>query len=175
MATLGPGDGSIKVYTKREGLASRVGHDLTLEASRWNAEVTVDPDDITRSSVSATVDGGSFEVLEGQGGAMPLSDKDRADIRKNVTQKVLTSGQIQFRSTAVESLGDGRFALNGDLTISGAGRPVRIDLTQSGERVSGRTTIRQTDFGIKPSSAMLGALKVADSVDIEVDVRLPSG
>ena len=62
MATLGPGDGSIKVYTKREGLASRVGHDLTLEASRWNAEVTVDPDDITRSSVSATVDGGSFEV-----------------------------------------------------------------------------------------------------------------
>ena len=88
---------------------------------------------------------------------------------------MLTSGQIQFRSTAVESLGDGRFALNGDLTIGGAGRPVRIDLTQSGERVSGRTTIRQTDFGIKPYSAMLGALKVADSVDIEVDVRLPSG
>jgi polyisoprenoid-binding protein YceI len=175
MATLGPGDGSIKVYTKREGLASRVGHDLTLEASRWNAEVTLDPDDITRSSVTATFDGGALEILEGQGGAMPLSDKDRNDIRKNITQKVLTSGQVQFRSTSVDSGGDGRLTLNGDLTLNGASRPVRIDLTQSGDRVSGRVTIRQTDFGMKPFSAMLGALKVADAVDIELDVRLPSG
>jgi polyisoprenoid-binding protein YceI len=174
MATLGPGDGSIKVHTKREGLASRVGHDLTLEAGRWSAEVSLDPDDITRSSVTATVDPGSFEVLEGTGGAMPLSDKDRADIRKNITQKVFSSGRIEFRSTSVESGGDGRFTLAGDLTVGGGTRPVRIDLTQNGDRVQGRTTIRQTDFGIKPFSAMLGALKVADPVDIEVDVRLPN-
>jgi polyisoprenoid-binding protein YceI len=175
MATLGPGDGSIKVYTKREGLAARVGHDLTFEASRWNADVTLDPDDITRSSVSATVDGGALEILEGTGGAMPLSEKDRNDIRKNIAQKVLTSGQIQFRSTGVESAGDGRLTLTGDLTINGASRPVRVDLTQSGDRVSGRLAIRQSDFGIKPFSAMLGALKVADPVDIELDVRLPTG
>ncbi|HEX6492050.1 MAG TPA: YceI family protein [Candidatus Dormibacteraeota bacterium] len=175
MATLGPGDGSIKVYTKREGLAARVGHDLTLEASRWNAEVTLDPDDITRSSVSATFDPGALEIVEGTGGAMPLSDKDRNDIRKNIAQKVLTSGQIQFRSTSVTAAGDGGITLDGDLTVNGASRPVHLDLTQSGDRVSGRLTIRQSDFGIKPFSAMLGALKVADPVDIGLDVRLPTG
>lgn len=175
MATLGPGDGSIKVGTKREGLASRVGHDLTLEVGRWSAEVTLDPDDITRSSVTASIDGSSFEVLEGTGGAMPMSDKDRADVKKNIAQKVLPSGRIEFRSTSIESAGDGRFVLNGDLTLEGASRPVRLELTQSGDRVSGRTTIRQTDFGIKPYSAMLGALKVADAVDIALDVRVPSG
>jgi hypothetical protein len=36
-------------------------------------------------------------------------------------------------------------------------------------------SIRQSDFGIKPFSAMLGALKVADAVDVEVDVKLPTG
>jgi polyisoprenoid-binding protein YceI len=175
MATLGPGDGSIKVYAKREGLAARVGHDLTLEPSRWSAEVNLDPDDITKSTVTATVDGQSLEVVEGRGGATPLSDKDRADIKKNIAQKVLTSGQISFRSTGIEAAGDGKLTVNGELTIAGTTRPIRLDLTQSGDRVSGRLTIRQTDFGIKPFSAMLGALKVSDSVDIEVDVRLPSG
>jgi polyisoprenoid-binding protein YceI len=175
MATLGPGDGSIKIHTKREGLASRVGHDLTLEPARWNADVELDPDDISKSSVTATIDPGSIEVLEGTGGAMPLSDKDRADIRKNLTQKVFTSGSIDFRSTAVSSNGDGRITVSGDVTISGTTRPVQLDLTQSGDRVSGRLSLRQTDFGIKPYSAMLGALKVADAVDLALDVRLPTG
>jgi polyisoprenoid-binding protein YceI len=175
MATLGPGDGSIKVYAKREGLAARVGHDLTLEPTRWSAEVSLDPDDITRSTVTATVDGHSLEVVEGRGGATPLSDKDRADIKKNIAQKVLTSGEISFRSTGIEAAGDGKLTVNGELTIAGTTRPIRLDVTQSGDRVSGRLTMRQTDFGIKPFSAMLGALKVSDGVDIEVDVRLPSG
>ncbi len=175
MATLGPGDGSIKVYTKREGMAARVGHDLTLQPTRWSAEVTLDPDDITRSSVTATVDGHSLEVVEGHGGATPLSDKDRADIKKNITQKILSSGDISFRSTSIESSGDGKLTLGGDLTIAGTTRPVRVELTQGGDRVSGRQSLRQTDFGIKPFSAMLGALKVADAVEVEVEARLPTG
>lgn len=32
------------------------------------------------------------------------------------------------------------------------------------------TTIRQTEFGIKPLSAMLGALKIADDVTVEVTI-----
>ena len=34
------------------------------------------------------------------------------------------------------------------------------------------TTIRQTDFGIKPYSAFLGSLKVADAVQVEVELDL---
>ncbi|HEY2705414.1 MAG TPA: YceI family protein [Candidatus Dormibacteraeota bacterium] len=173
--TLGPGDGSIKVYTKREGMAARVGHDLTLEPTSWSAEVNLDPDDITRSSVTATVDGHSLEVVEGHGGATPLSDKDRADIKKNIAQKILPNGSISFTSTSIESSGDGRFTVSGDLTINGTTRPVRIELGQDGDRVSGRLSLRQTDFGIKPFSAMLGALKVADAIEVAVEARLPTG
>ncbi len=173
MATLGPGDGKITVYTKREGMAARIGHDLTNVAPRWSAEVTVDPDDITKSSVTATVEP-ELDVVSGQGGATPLSDKDRADIRKTITQKILTR-PISFRSTSVESSGDGQFTVNGDLSVNGTTRPLRLELTQSGDSVSGKASLRQSDFGIKPYSAMLGALKVADAIEIGVDVRLPTG
>jgi polyisoprenoid-binding protein YceI len=34
------------------------------------------------------------------------------------------------------------------------------------------TTIRQTEYGIKPYSAFLGSLKVADAVEVEIDIDL---
>ena len=39
-------------------------------------------------------------------------------------------------------------------------------------RYEATTTIRQTDFGIKPYSGFLGALKVRDTVDVAVEVDL---
>jgi polyisoprenoid-binding protein YceI len=177
MAKLGPGDGSIKVYTKREGVAARIGHDLTLQASRWDADVNLDGDDLSSASVTATVDTGSLEVVSGTGGATPLSDKDKADIAKN-TQKVLPAGQITFRSTGVEPAGDNRVRVSGDLTIGGTTQPVTLDLTREsggdGERFSGRVTISHRQWGIKPYSGMMGALKVADPVEIEFDLRVPT-
>ncbi len=35
-------------------------------------------------------------------------------------------------------------------------------------------TVVQSEFGIKPYSAMLGALKVKDEVEIDLDVILPT-
>jgi polyisoprenoid-binding protein YceI len=180
MATLGSGDGYIRVRAKREGMAARVGHDLTLQAGRWSAEVTLDPGDITRSNVTATIDARSLEVIEATGGVVPLSEKDRVDIRKNM-EKVLQADrypEITFRSTAVEA-SDGRLTVTGDLSMVGTTRPVRLDLTREAgtdsDHLSGRVTIRQTEWGIRPYSGLLGALKIADPVDVELDLRVPHG
>jgi polyisoprenoid-binding protein YceI len=179
MATLGPGDGSIKVHTKREGMAARIGHDLTFHAGSWKADVNLEGEDLSTASVTATIDGRSLECVSGTGGATPLSDKDRADIHKNTAQKVLTSPEITFRSTGVEASGDGRLTVSGDLTLAGTSRPVRLDLTREAgadsDHLTGRVTITQSQWGIKPFSAMMGALKVADAVDIELDLRVPHG
>jgi hypothetical protein len=40
--------------------------------------------------------------------------------------------------------------------------------------VTGAAVVRQTEWGIKPYSALFGALKVADEVHVEVDVALPA-
>ena len=39
-------------------------------------------------------------------------------------------------------------------------------------RLTGTATVMQSEFGIKPYSAMLGALKVKDQVEIDLDVVL---
>ena len=35
------------------------------------------------------------------------------------------------------------------------------------------TTVVQSSFGVKPYSAMLGALRVRDAVEVRAEVRLP--
>jgi polyisoprenoid-binding protein YceI len=166
---LGPDDGRLLLRTGRSGLGRRAGHDLTLEATRWSASVAVrEPLEASSAEVTVEVDG--LEVREGTGGALPLSDGDRVDITKNL-RKILDTGrypQIAFVSTAV-----GDDAVEGDLTIMGRTKPVRIAATLEGDRVRGGATVTQSRWGIKPYSAFFGALRLADDVEIEFDLKLP--
>ncbi|WP_141578471.1 YceI family protein [Actinomadura sp. WMMA1423] len=166
---LGPRDGRLLVRTGRSGLGRRAGHDLTIEATRWSAAVEA-RDPLEDSSVEVTVEVEGLEVREGTGGVKPLTDQDRAEIVKNL-RKVLDVRrypEIGFVSTAIA--GD---AVEGDLTIMGRVKPVRLAAALDGDRVRGGLTVDQTRWGIKPYSAFFGALRLADEVEIEFDVRLP--
>lgn len=156
-----------------------VGHDLTIVATRWRATVVVNARALARSKVTATVDAASLEVSKGEGGLTPLTDGQKVEIAGNIRESVLRSGRhprISFTSAAVE--GDGRRGtVSGDLTIVGKTRPCVLAVTiakssTAGVRVTARTMIRQTDFGIKPFSTFLGTLRVRDVVELTVKVRL---
>ncbi len=171
--SLEPDNGKLIVKVYKEGMAAKMGHDLTFQASDWSGKVTVDQDNPSASSVQVTIDPSSLSIIDAKGGAKPLSDKDRTDITKNIS-KTLGNSDITFDSSEVSGTPP-RLALKGNLTISGTAKPVTLDLTVGDDgHVSGKTTIVQTQFGIKPFSAMMGALKVKDSVDIEFDVTLPT-
>src|ERR1700733_10136579 len=91
-------------------MAARAGHDLTIEITSWSAQVEVPDEDaggVTSATVTARLDLGSLAVREGSGGAKPLSDSDRRDIKK-------TSGG----------------AIEGTLTIKGKSQPVRLQVTE---------------------------------------------
>lgn len=178
---IGPSQGELLVKTKRAGAASMMGHDLTLVVGTWNATVTADPDQPGQSSVRATADAGSLTVREGSGGATPLSTKQHGEIHSNIRQKVLKTdknSQITFESTSIT--GDASHAtVTGNLTLNGTTKPVTLEVAveegAGGARVTGGTRFLQSDFGIKPFSALLGALKVKDEVEIAVTVNLPAG
>src|SRR5688572_8122360 len=100
---LTPESGELVVKTGRTGMGRRAGHDLVIEATRWQGEVTVATAKPEDSVVSVVVDVDSLEVREGLGGVKPLTDKDRADIRKTL-RDILDSEtypQITFNSTSV--------------------------------------------------------------------------
>ena len=170
---LGPSDGTVRVKTGRQGMASKVGHDLTLEAGNWKATLTVDGDP-ARSEVSATIEPRSLEVTAATGGAKPVSDKDKKDIKKNISG-LLGNDSITFTSTSVEPKDDTVLKVAGALSIAGQSRPVTLDLRATPDgRLTGSLTVVQTQFGIKPFSAMMGALKVKDEVEVNLDVALPA-
>src|SRR6516225_8439498 len=96
---LGPGSGGrLLLKTGRAGLAARAGHDLTIEVTRWSAQVDVPAErdgGAAAATVSAELDLGSLEVREGTGGAMPLTDRDRREIKKQMGQ-ILGGGSASF-------------------------------------------------------------------------------
>jgi polyisoprenoid-binding protein YceI len=166
---VGPSNGSLKVKTGKEGAASKAGHDLVIGFSSW--EATVEGGD--SPSISLTADPGSAEVLEGSGGAKPLTDDDKADIKKSITDKVLGSDQITFTSSSVEDNG-GQITAKGDLSIAGQSNSVSMPLSASGGKLSGSLKISQKDYGIKQFKALMGALKVKDQVEIVIEGEVPT-
>ena len=83
---LTPESGELLVKTGRTGMGRRAGHDLVIEATRWQGEVTVASANPEDSVVSVEVDVESLAVREGLGGVKPLTDKDRADIKQTLCE-----------------------------------------------------------------------------------------
>ena len=161
--TIGPSNGSLKVKTGKEGAAAKMGHNLTLAVNSW--EATVEGGD--SPSIKLTADPSSVAVESGEGGAKPLGDKDKADIKKGMDNKVLGSSQITFTSSEVTDS-----QAKGDLSIAGGSSQVTVPISVSGDKISGSIQLSQKDFGIKQYSAMMGALKVTDQVTVEFEGSL---
>jgi polyisoprenoid-binding protein YceI len=163
----GPDNGSLKIRTGRTGCAAKAGHDLVIEVESWQA--TLDPE--ATPALTLTADSRSLRVLDGTGGIKSLNDSDKADIKKTIDKEVLKGCAIEFTSSEVSSV-PGGLAVRGELSLNGKQGPAEFDLSISDDgHVTGRAKVAQTAFGMKPYSALFGALKVADEIDIEIDAK----
>ena len=141
--TYGPENATLTVHTRRGGAAAKAGHDLTLLVERWNA--TYDERELTLEA-----DTTSLRVIEATGGAFSLGDEEKAAIKQTIDDEVLKGSPLTYRG--------------GELTLNGVTRPVPFTF----DGTEGRAEIKQTDFKIKPYSALFGTLKVADVVEVKV-------
>jgi hypothetical protein len=142
----GPENAELTVHTKRAGAAAKAGHDLTILVERWTA--TYDDGELVFEA-----DSRSLRVVEGSGGITSLGDDEKAAIGETIDEEVLKGTPITYRG--------------GELTLNGVTRPVPFTF----DGAEGRAEIKQTDFKIKPYSALFGTLKVADVVEVKVRTR----
>jgi polyisoprenoid-binding protein YceI len=170
--TLGPEDGELLVHTRRQGAVAKAGHDLEMVVTAWTATLEVGE----APSLTLSADSSSLRVREGRGGMKALDEGDKENIRQTIDDEVLKRTAIEFRSSAVEGTADGdHLRVYGELELMGRSRPLEFDLeVGDGNRLTGRAALKQTDFGMKPYTALFGALKVSDEVVITVDARLQS-
>ena len=167
----------MQVNTYREGVGAKVGHDLVIDVTRWEATIAL-AGDPAGSSIRLSADPRSLEVREGLRGLKPLTGKDRAEIVKTIDAKVLGGSPITFASRSVHGgAGDGApLVVEGDLTLAGQTRPITAELAMTDDgHVTGTIPVTQTNWGIKPYRGLMGALKVRDDVEVVIDARLTPG
>lgn len=163
-----------RVVVRRQGLLSASGHDLELDVTACSVEV-----DLAQEQVRARFDPRSLRVvasLEGErrNPEAPAAH-DRATIERDVARVVLEAErypEIRFESSSVQPAGDG-WELRGALTLHGATRDVSTSVRRLGDRVIAEVRLDQRDFGIRPFSALLGALKVRPDVSITLSLPAP--
>ena len=145
------------------------------EFSKVSGVVSFDDQNLSKSSVAATIDATSLNTRVAKRDEH-LKSPDFLDVAKYPT--------LTFTSKKVEQLGDRKFTVTGDLTIHGVTREVVLDVEGSPAAVqdpSGNlrlggvatTKINRTDFGLQWNKALeTGGVLVGDEVAITVDVEL---
>jgi len=148
-----------------------MGHDLTFRIRDW--ECVTQLEDRTPVSVELTLHLASLEVLRGDGGMKPLTEGDKKKVLAGAS-KTLGNGPSRFTASKVT----GRYMLHGLLDLHGVQRAqvVRVAVAEVGDavRITGSARVRQSQHGIVPYTQMMGALHVADDVDVLVEVVVPA-
>jgi polyisoprenoid-binding protein YceI len=167
--TIDASDGELLIRTGVAGRAARMGHRLTIAMKRWHA--TVDWAGAEPVSAELTVEVDSFEVLRGDGGVKGLSGPEKAIVKSNAL-KSLDAGrypEIRFTADTVDETDEG-YRLTGKLHIRGKSRKQVIDLRTDdlggAWQMSAESGVRQTEYGVKPYSLLMGSVRVADEVSV---------
>jgi hypothetical protein len=164
-----------RVFTFKDGFLSPFAHDLEIDVTRFSVEW-----DEGAARLEARFDPASLRVLhalkEGRPSPSSLSDRDRRTIEENIRQEVLElgrhPGEIRFVASAIEGAGDRR-TIRGALVLHGTSRAIEVFARREGGRWIAETTLHQPEFGIKPYSAMMGALRVQPTVRVRLSAPAP--
>jgi polyisoprenoid-binding protein YceI len=170
---LDPKASRLVIHVGKAGLFGFAGHEHEILAGGFEGTVLADTEQIAGSSLEVTFAAPELRVT---GNGEPSKDVPKVQ-ETMVGPQCLDVGRhpaIRFvsRTVAGTRASPSRYDLEirGDLTLHGVTRalsiPVRVDFDGDRMTASGRTVLRQTDFGIKPIT-VAGVVKVKDELALE--------
>jgi polyisoprenoid-binding protein YceI len=166
---------TLRVKATATGMLSSLGHSPTISVPSFEGEIFLDSEAIEKSSLRMVV---RAETLTVTG---DMSEKDRQEIDRRMHEEVLESAsysEIIFECSKVSASKSGErqywAALNGDLTMHGVKRDqvvsALITVSESTLRAMGDFSILQSAYGIRPVSALGGAIKLKDELKLSFDI-----
>lgn len=164
--SIDPANSKITIHAYKTGVFSFAGHDHVVEAPIASGQI-----DENEKTVSIQIETKNLRVLDpGE------SEKNRAEIQQTMlSSKLLDSEkypEISFRSTSYRHDGDDSAEVLGKLSLHGVVRLITLTVKKEGDRWTGSTRLKQTDFGMKPVSVAGGTVKVKDEVKVEFVVAV---
>ena len=169
--------GDLNVYTFKEGLLSKLAHDLLIDITDFKVNLEVPEAGFASGSLELEIQANSLKVIcalkDGEK-TDALKEKDIADIERDMGVKVLHPDKYPtatFCSKTIQEK-DGGYKINGDLSLHGVTKSIDFDIDANGEHIKGMITLLQKDYGIKPFKAMMGTLKIKNEINIDFDLPL---
>lgn len=163
----------IEIFTFKEGLLSRVAHDLRIHVEAFEVSLVDDRIDARFDPASLRVDGAMRKNTLAPG---VLDAADRRKIEDTIRDDVLGTRrypEIRFEGRVDPSTRPLR--IEGHLELVGQRRPVSLTLSPvvlgTGRWLRGRTTLVPSRWGIRPYRALAGALKLQDRVEVQVQAQ----
>ena len=173
----------VQIHVGKTGLGSFAGgHEHEVIARSVQGEVAADFEDLSRSSVDVTFDARSLVVLpQGE----PEGDAPQVEQAMKGAQvlDVAKFPSIRFRSRLVsgKQLPTGSYELRvtGDLSLHGVLHPLvvplQVEVRGNALTAIGRVGVKQSDFGIQPTSAAGGLVQVEDEVTVTFRIAAREG
>jgi polyisoprenoid-binding protein YceI len=173
--TFDPAKSRCTIQAFATGLLSAFGHSPTFAVRDLTGKLQLASSASDLARVQVTIPTGSLQLQD----AVP--EKDREDIEGRMRSEVLEIqrySQADYQGTidAATPAGENRYRLriNGRLTLRGLTNPQSVDavLIVAGDdmRLTGEFHLSQSRYGIRPVTALAGAIRLKDEVKVAFDV-----
>ncbi|MGA2645767.1 MAG: YceI family protein [Candidatus Sulfotelmatobacter sp.] len=154
------------------GVLSVLGHSPTIAIPDFQGEVQFSSSTLEDASLRLVIQAASSTVTD------DISNKDRREMERQMHDDVLevdSYPEIIYecpRVSSVQKISEGSYSvpLDGELTLRGVTRsqPVAATVTLKGDvlRATGDFSILQSDYEIRPVSAVGGTIKLKDELKL---------
>jgi polyisoprenoid-binding protein YceI len=156
------------------GLLSMLGHSPTFAVRDFAGEIRLDPQAPDGASLDVTVRADSLEILD------QVSASDRKEIEGRMRQEVLEAPgfrEIHWHADncPAQRVGQDEYRLlvRGQLSLHGVTRELEVNaplqVYYDGVRLGGQFPLRLSEFGIRPVTALGGAIQLKDELRVTFD------
>ena len=168
----------IQLHVGKTGIGSFAGHEHNIFAPQLLGEVNADFENLPASSVEVTVNARTMSVSE-EGEPKGDAPKVQQAMRGPNVLNVQRFPVIRFRSQKVtgkklSASSSYEMEVQGEMSLHGTVKPMVVPLKVEvqGETLTadGKMTIKQSEFGIKPTTAAGGLVQVEDDVPVTLHI-----
>ena len=178
-----PADSLLQILVYRGGAMARLGHNHVIASHHLAGPVYVTDDPFgTRFDISfpvneLTVDEPALREAAGPEFPPTVPENARTSTRGNLLSSALLDGAqyptVRLRATDVRAAGES-YDVGVEITLKGSTYALRVPVTvkrQDGAIVaSGEFPLKQSQLGLKPFTAAMGALVVLDEMRVKFEV-----
>jgi hypothetical protein len=178
-----PAESLLQIFVLRGGAMARLGHNHVIASHHLSGPVYVTDDpfgtrfDISFPVAELTVDEPGLRAVAGPDYSATVPDNAREGTRRNLLSEPLLDAEhfpsVRLRATDVRAAGE-IYDVGVEVTLKGSTYALRVPVTvkrQDGAILaSGEFPLKQTQLGLKPFTAAMGALVVLDDMRVRFDV-----